>query len=344
MENRQLSIIVPVYNMNHDNNLTFCLDSLINQTVKNYEIIAVNDASTDDSLGVLLDYEQKYPEKFKVVTYGENKRQGGAKNEGLKVATGDWIGFIDSDDWITPDFYEKLIKKANETGADIVGCNLNIVSSHTFEVGKIVEGNKPSQTGILDLEKKKDLFRQPGSMVIKIYKHSVIKENNLTFPEGIFYEDNCAARIWIPYFNHFEYINEPNYYYLQHESSTVHTITRERCEDRIKAMNMMLSGLKERNLYFTYELEAEDVYTQLGFMITLFSYMLGCKYKELSFVTKLVNDFLLEFPHFKNNKYFAIPDKEEEKMINLCIKSPMLFYVYYSLLWKYRNLKQKKGA
>ena len=180
MEEKLLSIIVPVYNMNHDDNLTFCLDSLINQTIKNYEIIAVNDASTDNSLGVLIDYELKYPGKFKVVTYSENKRQGGAKNEGLKVASGDWIGFIDSDDWITPDFYEKLIKKAEETGADIVGCDLNIVNSHTFEVGNIVKCNEESQSGILDTDKKRDLFRLPGSMVVKIYKHSVIKENNLT--------------------------------------------------------------------------------------------------------------------------------------------------------------------
>ena len=341
MEEKLLSIIVPVYNMNHDDNLTFCLDSLINQTIKNYEIIAVNDASTDDSLGVLIDYELKYPGKFKVVTYSENKRQGGAKNEGLKVASGDWIGFIDSDDWITPDFYEKLIKKAEETGADIVGCDLNIVNSHTFEVGNIVKCNEESQTGILDTDKKKDLFRLPGSMVVKIYKHSVIKENNLTFPEHIFYEDNCAARVWIPYFTHFEYINEPNYYYLQHDSSTVHTITKERCEDRIKAMNQMLSELKERNLFFTFEQEAEDVYTRLGFHTTLFSYMLGCKDKKLSFVSKLKDDFIMKFPKFRSNKYYNVSDKEEEKMVNLCIKSPFIFYNYYSLLWKYRNLKQK---
>lgn len=341
MEEKLLSIIVPVYNMNHDDNLIFCLDSLINQTIKNYEIIAVNDASTDDSLGVLIDYELKYPGKFKVVTYSENKRQGGAKNEGLKVASGDWIGFIDSDDWITPDFYEKLIKKAEETGADIVGCDLNIVNSHTFEVGNIVKCNEESQSGILDTDKKRELFRLPGSMVVKIYKHSVIKENNLTFPEHIFYEDNCAARVWIPYFTHFEYINEPNYYYLQHDSSTVHTITKERCEDRITAMNQMLSELKARNLFFTFEQEAEDVYTRLGFHTTLFSYMLGCKDKKLSFVSKLKDDFIMKFPKFRSNKYYNVSDKEEEKMVNLCIKSPFIFYNYYSLLWKYRNLKQK---
>ena len=116
----KLSVIVPVYNMNHDNLLTFCLDSIINQTIEDYEIIAVDDASTDDSFSMLKTYEEKYPGKFKAYTYPDNRRQGGAKNEGLKHATGEWIGFVDSDDWIAPDFYEKLLKKAEETGADIV--------------------------------------------------------------------------------------------------------------------------------------------------------------------------------------------------------------------------------
>ena len=73
----KLSIIVPVYNMNHDGNLTFCLDSLVNQTIDDYEIIAVDDASTDDSLAVLKQYEEKYPAFFRVIHYPDNRHQGG---------------------------------------------------------------------------------------------------------------------------------------------------------------------------------------------------------------------------------------------------------------------------
>ncbi len=85
----KLSIIIPVYNMNHDNLLKFCLDSIINQTIEDYEIIAVDDASTDDSFMVLKDYENEYPDKFQAITYPDNRRQGGAKNEGLKAASGE---------------------------------------------------------------------------------------------------------------------------------------------------------------------------------------------------------------------------------------------------------------
>ena len=108
----QLSVIVPVYNMAGEGKLNFCMDSLLNQTIVDYEIIAVDDCSTDESWKILQDYEKRYPEKFRVAHLEENRHQGGAKNAGLKMAQGEWIGFIDSDDWIAPDMYERLIGRA----------------------------------------------------------------------------------------------------------------------------------------------------------------------------------------------------------------------------------------
>ena len=201
----KLSIIVPVYNMAADEKLEYCLNSLVNQTIKEpYEIIAVDDASTDNSLEILREYEKRHGALVRVFHNDRNRRQGGAKNVGLKEAQGEWIGFVDSDDWVTPDYYEKLLRKAEETGADMVGCDYNLVTEHTMEVGRVVQNNSADQTGALDIEKHKKLLMRPGSMVIKIYKHSVIKENHLDFPEGIFYEDNCAGTLWSLYFTRFE--------------------------------------------------------------------------------------------------------------------------------------------
>ena len=94
----QLSVIVPVYNMAGEGKLNFCMDSLLNQTIVDYEIIAVDDASTDGSLEILRAYEAAHPDRVRVITYPVNRRQGGAKNEGLRAASGEWVGFIDSDD------------------------------------------------------------------------------------------------------------------------------------------------------------------------------------------------------------------------------------------------------
>ena len=193
----KLSIIVPVYNMAADGKLEYCLDSLVNQTVEDYEIIAVDDCSTDDSLSILKRYESQYPDKFHAIHSEVNKHQGGAKNIGMKLAKGDWIGFIDSDDWITPDMYEKLIHKAEETGADLVGCDYCLTDEHSMKVGQIVPNNKREQSGVLDYEKKKSLILDGGSLVVKIFRRSMIMENELWFPEDIFYEDNALGNsIW----------------------------------------------------------------------------------------------------------------------------------------------------
>ena len=137
----KLSIIVPVHNMAAGNKLRFCLDSLVKQTISDYEIIAVDDASTDESLTILKEYESKYPWKFKAVQLYENRRQGGARNVGIELARGTWIGFVDSDDWVAPDMYEKLVRKAEETGADVVGCDYHMTTEQSMKIGKIMPNN-----------------------------------------------------------------------------------------------------------------------------------------------------------------------------------------------------------
>ena len=166
----KLSIIVPVYNMVADGKLSFCMDSLVNQTIDDYEIIAVDDCSPDDSVKLLKQYEERFPDKVKVIESSENGRQGTAKNKGIRAATGEWIGFIDSDDWIAPDMYEKLIKRAEETGADVVGCDYSLVNTHTFEIGEVVPNSRDAQVGVLDTEKRKSLVLDGGSLCVKIYK------------------------------------------------------------------------------------------------------------------------------------------------------------------------------
>lgn len=337
----KLSIIVPVYNMAADGKLAYCLDSLVNQTLKEpYEIIAVDDASTDDSLKVLLDYKARYPELVKVVSYEVNRRQGGAKNAGLKEASGEWIGFIDSDDWVTPDYYEKLLAKAYATGADMVGCDYNLVDQHTFEVGKIVQNNSMEQTGVLDDARHKSLIMRSGSMVIKIYKHDVIRKNDLCFPEGIFYEDNCAGPLWSLYFTRFERVEEPMYYYYQHNVSTVHHITEDKCLDRMKAAQLLYEECRERGFLEKYPAELEYRFCELYYVITLFSYMSGVKSPRLSFVKELRKGVEERFPNFQSNEYYLKFTGEEEKsLIAMQAKSDWKFYWYYRLKLWVRRLK-----
>lgn len=343
----KLSVIVPVYNMAKENKLQFCLDSLLHQTVTDLEIIAVDDASSDDSPKILQEYHDRYPGRVKIVLSKENKKQGGAKNTGLDLAEGEWVGFVDSDDWVSPDCYEKLLAKAEETGADVVGCQYCVVYSHTFEVGDIVKNNTPEQTGVLTVEQHKSLLNHFGSMVVKIYKREILEKNKLRFPEKIFYEDNCAGPLWSLHFTHFELVDEPLYYYYQNAESTVHVITVERCYHRLQACEILLREMQERGFYDTYKDELEYLFITLYFKNTLFSYMLSPKReKGIAFVKELKSGILRYFPNFRQSKYYVIPDAEEAKMIDLLMKNTYAFYFYYTFLWFYRrNLRKyiKRG-
>ena len=112
----KVSIIIPAYNT--EKYIDNCLQSLVNQTLKEMEIIIVDDGSKDNTLELLRGYEAKFPEKIKVFTK-ENGGQASARNLALEHVTGEYVGFVDSDDWVSLDMYEKMYQKAKETDADI---------------------------------------------------------------------------------------------------------------------------------------------------------------------------------------------------------------------------------
>ncbi len=338
----KLSIIVPVYNMAGDDKLTYCLDSLIAQTISDYEIIAVDDCSTDDSYAIMQGYEQKYPEKFHAIHSDVNLHQGGAKNIGIRAAKGDWIGYIDADDWITPDYYERMIGKADETGADIVGCDYTMVHSHTFEVGDIDANSKDDQVGVLDHDRKKSLILDGGSLCVKIFRRKTILDNELFFPENIFYEDNALGNSYMLTGSHFEYIKEPLYYYYQHGDSTVHSFSVKRCEDRMEAGRIMISEAKRLGFYDEFKSELEYKFTQLFYVNTLFTYMPCVRPTKVSFVKAMTDELLRYFPDFRSNPYYAERTGEEERrLIDMACSSTLRFYVYYKLLWAYRNMMKR---
>lgn len=338
----KLSIIVPVYNMAEGGKLEYCLNSLLDQRVSEYEIICVDDCSTDDSLQILKKYEEKFPEKVKVFQTPENRKQGGARNLGMQYAKGEWIGFFDSDDFAAEDMYEKLLKKADETGADVVGCQYQITDKQSKEPGRTVVNNTAEQTGVLGPRQYRLLMRKPGSMVIKIYKKAVIDKYGLCFPERVFYEDNCAAPVWMLHFKHFELVDEPLYYYYQHEASTVHHISRAKCEDRMTTGKMLVDWCKKAGFYEPYKPELEYRFTELYYVNTLFSYVVSGERVSLSFLKKMADGMKQEFPDFQQNPYYRQAyDAEQKRLISCHMKSGLFFLLYYRALHTYRALRKK---
>lgn len=337
----KLSIIVPIYNMAADQKLEYCLNSLVHQDLTDYEIIAVDDCSTDNSFEIMQKFEKEYPDCFKAIHSDTNKKQGGAKNIGLSLAQGEWIGFMDADDWCTPDMFARLLKKAEETGADMVGCDYHLTDEHSMKIGQIVHNNKEEQTGILTEEKYRSLILDSGSLVVKIYKREIIIDHPSRFPEGIFYEDNALCNSWMLRAKHFEYIQEPLYYYYQHDTSTVHTITRRRCEDRMDAGRIMVEEAKKFGYLETYKPEIMFSFTVLFYVNTLFTYMQGVHPVKADFVKKLGQEMVETFPDFRENPYYIERvHPEEKKLIDMQLKSTVGFIAYYKALWFYRKYRK----
>ena len=160
----RLSIIIPVYNLAHL--VSFGLDSLLNQTILHkdptcLECIAVDDCSTDNSLEILRRYEKAHPQLFRVVHSPRNLKSGGTRNLGLAIARGEWIGFMDGDDWLAPDFCEKMLAKADATGADMVGCWAAVSDNHSFDVIQVLQMNSPEYTGKMGEQQYKHLILSP---------------------------------------------------------------------------------------------------------------------------------------------------------------------------------------
>ena len=260
------------------------------------------------------------------------------------MARGEWIGFIDSDDWIRPDMYERLIERAESTGADLVGCDYCLTEEHSMKVGQIVPNNKKSQSGILDKEKRASLILDGGSLVVKIFRRSMILEKELWFPEDIFYEDNALGNSYLVLARHFEYIEEPMYYYYQHGMSTVHTISPKRCENRMEAGRLMLEEAKRHGYLEEFRPELEYSFTLLFYINTLFTYMAGVGRTKYGFVEALGKEMKETFPEFEKNPYYQERTHgEEKKLIKMQQKSTLLFMSYYKLLWSYRKWRKKYG-
>ncbi len=179
----KISIIVPVYNV--EKYLSVCLDSLLNQTLDDIEIICVNDGSTDGSLHILKEYAN-LDSRIKVICQ-ENRGLAGARNTGIKAASGNYIGFVDSDDWVDDDFFEKLYNTASSSNADIARAPYK----YSYNDKEIEEENL---TPILTkrFSNNESLGINEHSVVVwnAIYKTDFILQNNIKFDDNIYISED----------------------------------------------------------------------------------------------------------------------------------------------------------
>ena len=236
----KVSVIIPVYNV--EKYLERCLESLVNQTLKDIEIICVNDGSTDNSLKILEEFAKK-DERIKIFNR-ENKGQSAARNFGIEHANGEYIGYVDSDDWVDLDFYEKLYNAAVKYDADIVAADFVRKNDKKHKIRLNLKSEKV-YTGI---EEKIEVCHaiKEGCIWNKIYAKNILE--NLKFVEGMYFEDGLFTLKALYNSNKLVTVLNTFYYYFVNSTSTVKKMNRKKLNDKILCRQQMMRFIKEKNI------------------------------------------------------------------------------------------------
>jgi glycosyltransferase involved in cell wall biosynthesis len=311
MNECKLSIIVPVYGV--EKYIDKCLNSLVKQSLKEIEIIVVNDGTKDNSQKIVDKYVKKYPDKIKSYIK-ENGGQGSARNYGLKKATGEYIGYVDSDDFVEKDMYKKLYNKAKENNYDIVVCgNYNV--SEDYQNKNIDAFINNYNT---DLE---NIFFGKMAVWNKIYKRDILIKNKLEFKEKVWYEDLAFTLKAIMNSNTFAFIDEPLYDYLIREGSTMNNSNVQRNLEILDAFNDILSYIqhnKKEEYFSKIEFLAID-HIYISAIVRVLKAEADDKVKRET-INKLIDYMNKKFPNYKNNKYINTLSKNRKiiyKLINI---------------------------
>lgn len=269
MSEKKVSVIVPCYNVSEF--IGVCAASLVGQTIgiENLECIFVDDASTDDTLEKLTRYEKQYPESITVVSCPENHKQGAARNVGLSYASGQYIAFLDADDYVDFDMYEKMYQKAEELGCDVVGSfflreerNGDILYREVtnLETEVLVE--------VDTIGKKKELMVNglPSGVNTRLYRRQLIFEHQLMFPEDLQYEDNYWGTMLQNRIHSYYIMDECFYHYIVNDNSTVQRSNSMHHLDRLVIELMKVEKYKEIGMFEEYHDEIEFKFLEVFFV------------------------------------------------------------------------------
>lgn len=255
MTRPKVSIILPVYNVAPY--LRQSLDSIIAQTLSDIEIICVDDGSTDESGQILDEYKEK-DDRIKVI-HKKNAGTGAARNDGLKIATGECIGFVDPDDWILPNMYERLYNLLQDKGLDIVMFTPDVYNDKTGKHEGFLYFQDSNFPKFLDdkVFNKDDIspFSYPMCVWNKLYRKRLFDENNIEFAEGLDFEDHkvifkslfTAKRIY--------FIREKLYVYRHSREGSILSDNDKRMFDHIKIYDIVENILKETGNWEKFHLD-----------------------------------------------------------------------------------------
>ncbi len=300
----KVSIIVPIYNV--EEYIEKCLETLVNQTLQEIEIILVNDGSTDETESKIEKYLNKYPEKIKYLKK-ENGGLSDARNYGIPYAKGKYIAFVDSDDYVELNMYEEMYKKAESEQADLVECDFiwEYPNKQKIDTGKIYKN------------KKEALLYARVVAWNKLIRREILEKANIQFPKGLRYEDTEFFYKLLPTLNKIGFVKTPMVHYIQRSNSIANT-QNERVKEIFQIWDNVLKFYKENNLFEEYKNELEYTYTRFLLCSSLLRIVkVADKNIRKELEQRTWKELTTHFPNWKQNPIL----KKEKGLKNLYLKT-----------------------
>ena len=319
----KVSIIVPVYNV--EKYLTKCLDSLVNQTLKDIEIIVVNDGTKDNSQKVIDEYAKEYKNIRPFIK--ENGGLSDARNYGIAKAKGEYIAFLDSDDYVDITMYEKMYNKAKQENFDMVVCDLNYI--YPNKTVKAYSNLKKDTKNI-----KECMIKIYPAAWNKIFKRSLF-DSAIEFKRNIWFEDVEFIYRMLPKVKNIGVIHEHFYQYVQREGSITNTINHK-IYDYIDNWNGIIEYYKNNKIYEEYKKELEYSYVRYIYATFIKQASRYCYNDYIEAVNTAQENVKKKFPKYKKNKYFY----KSSKGLYLLLFNKSIAKLLYKI--KNYNKKAKK--
>ena len=299
----QISVIVPVYNV--ESFLRKCLDSIMQQSFQDFEVIIVDDGSTDSSGSIAQEYVKEYA-NVQMITQ-ENGGLGAARNTGISAAKGEFLLFVDSDDTIDKNTLQVLMDTVNSTNADLVIFDFLSEDLHG-NVTQISEECVQKNSDATLSQCPQLLLDWPASWN-KFYHRKLFIDTEIRFPKKVWYEDFRTTPKILTLASHIEYVNKPFYHYLQRPGSIMRSANVDRNKEIIDAFDDLVNYFKEHKLFDAY-------YQELEYLAVLHIFILASvrvlKANRKHPLLKIFRSYVKEnFPNYKQNPYLNRLTKKE---------------------------------
>lgn len=309
----KVSIIVPVHNSQQW--LYDCVESALEQTLEEIEIILVDDCSTDRSREIIADCYEQFPEKIVPLYLEENIRQGGARNRGMDIAKGEYIAFLDSDDTLEPDACLRLYEAA--AGADMAGADYYTDYGEESRVVTVDYGE-----GAMEKGRKAWIISHSGYFWSRIYKAGFLRQFDLKFPENTFYEDAYFNFMTVLYARSIVKAEGKFYHYRQNPQSTVHGRNKPHQYERIAIPSIIMAECKKRGIYEEYKDLIDYKYIAMQMGNIRHTCMGQFDKPDVTQLERIRRAVLAECPDYKSNPYYPSTLWTLRHYLELTVKDP----------------------